>query len=161
MELHDMLKTVESNMAKAKPTAVVLTIKEGGIRKKKTTTPKGKGKEKVGTPNSVSKPKPKVADQSSSKIPKAKDSQEATCFQCGEKGHMRHVCPVYLKELNELWARGVVNPSGTFMIELNNTSISISWVLDTGGSTHICTNVQGLTGNRVLKAGELDLIMEN
>ena len=84
MELHGMLKTVESNMAKAKPTATVLTIKEGGIHKKKTNTPKGKGKEKVGTPNSVSKPKPKAVGQSSSKIPKAKDSKEATCFHCGE-----------------------------------------------------------------------------
>ena len=66
MELHGMLKTAESNMSKAKPTAVVLTIKEGGIHKKKNTTPKGKGKEKVGTPNSIPKPKPKVVGQSSS-----------------------------------------------------------------------------------------------
>ena len=162
MELHGMLKTAESNMSKAKPTAAVLAIKEGGISKKRTTTPKGKGKGKVGTPNNFPKPKPKVMGQSSSqKIPKGKDSQEATCFHCGEKGHMRRECPTYLKELNELRARGVANPSSMFMIELNNTSISNSWVLDTGCGTHICTNVQGLTRNRVLKTGELDLIMGN
>ena len=62
MELHDMLQTSESNMAKAKPTTTVLTIKEGRIHKKTNTTAKGKGKEKVGAPNSVSKPKPKAVN---------------------------------------------------------------------------------------------------
>ena len=47
------------------------------------------------------------------------------------------------------------------MIELNNASISNSWVLDTGCGTHICFNVQGLTRNRRLRPGELDLIMGN
>ena len=63
MELHGMLKTAESNMAKGK-TVVVLTIRVGGIRKKGKSTPKGKGKVKVGTPNS--KPKPKGVASTSS-----------------------------------------------------------------------------------------------
>ena len=162
MELHGMLKTAESNMSKAKPTAAVLSIREGGIQKKRTTTPKGKGKEKVGTPNTVSKPKPKAAGQSSSsKVQKATDPQEKTCYHCGAKGHWRRDCPKYLKELKELRAKGVANPSGMYMIELNNASTSNSWVLDTGCGTHICTNVKGLTKGRRLKAGELDLIMGN
>ena len=48
-----------------------------------------------------------------------------------------------------------------FMIKLHNTSISNSWVLDTGCSTHICSNFQGLKGSRTIKHGELNLIMGN
>ena len=68
---------------------------------------------------------------------------------------------MYLKKLKELRAEGVAVPSGTFMIELNNTSTSNSWVLDTGCGTHICTNVQGLQRSRRLENGKLDLIMGN
>ena len=93
MELHGMLKTAKSSMAKAKPATAVLAIREGGVQKKNTTTPKGKGKGKVGNPNF--KPKPKSMGQSSSsKVPQVKDPKEATCFHCGEKGHWRRVCPV-------------------------------------------------------------------
>ncbi|KAJ9565695.1 hypothetical protein OSB04_001661 [Centaurea solstitialis] len=46
MELHGMLKTAESNMAKSKPAAPVLAIREGGIKKKKAAPVKGKGKGK-------------------------------------------------------------------------------------------------------------------
>ena len=81
-----MLKTTESSMAKAKPAAVVPDIREGGVQKKNTTTPKGKGKGKgkVGNPNS--KPKPKsVGESSSSKVSQVKDPKEVTCFHCGDR----------------------------------------------------------------------------
>ena len=161
MELHGMLKTAESNMAKAKPATTVLAIREGGIQKKRKAS---KGKGKVGSPKPKPKPKPEpkgVASSSSTKIPQAKDPKEAICFHCGEKGHWRRTCPKYLKELQALRATGVAEPSSMFMIELNNTYISNSWVLDTGCGTHICTNVQGLTRSRKLRTGELDLIMGN
>ena len=79
----------------------------------------------------------------------------------GEKGHWRRACPVYLKELMEFQAKGITGPSSMYMIELNNASISNSWVLDTGCGTHICFNVQRLTRSRNLRTGELDLIMGN
>jgi len=158
MELHGMLKTAESNIAKAKPAAAaVLAIREGGVKKKKANAFKGKGKGK-GTPNSFSKPK---GAASTSKIPQSQNTKEATCFHCGEKGHWRRSCPTYMKGLEDLKAKGIAKPSGMFMIELNNTSISNSWVLDTGCGTHICTNVQGLQRSRRLRNGELDLIMGN
>jgi hypothetical protein len=47
------------------------------------------------------------------------------------------------------------------MIELHSTSISNSWVLDTGCGTHIYSNFQGLKGCRTIKHGELNLIMGN
>src|SRR5664279_645819 len=111
MELHGMLKTVESNIAKAKPAAAaVLAIREGGVKKKKANTSKGKGKGK-GTPNSF--PKPKGA-ASTSKIPQSQNTKEATCFHCGEKGHWRRSCPAYMKGLEDLKAKGIAKPSGMF-----------------------------------------------
>ncbi|KAJ9535405.1 hypothetical protein OSB04_un001481 [Centaurea solstitialis] len=47
------------------------------------------------------------------------------------------------------------------MIELHSTSVSNSWVLETGCGTHICSNCQGLKDSRTLKHGELNLIMGN
>ncbi|KAJ9558313.1 hypothetical protein OSB04_012927 [Centaurea solstitialis] len=47
------------------------------------------------------------------------------------------------------------------MIELHSTSVSNSWVLETGCGTHICSNCQGLKESRTLKHGELNLIMGN
>ena len=158
MELHGMLKTTESNMAKSKPAAPVLAIREGGIKKKKAAPVKGKGKGKAIQPNP--KPKAKGKGKAQSNIPQSKTPEDAVCFYCKEEGHWRRNCPKYLEELKKLNANGATT-SGTYMIELHSTSASISWVLDTGCGTHICTNVQGLKRSRKLRRGELDLIMGN
>ncbi|KAJ9558333.1 hypothetical protein OSB04_012947 [Centaurea solstitialis] len=159
MELHGMLKTAESNMAKSKPAAPVLAIREGGIKKKKKVAPvKGKGKGKAIQPNP--KPKTKGQGKAESNIPQSKTPEDAVCFYCKEVGHWRRSCPKYLEELKKLKANGA-STSGTYMIELHSTSTSNSWVLDTGCGTHICTNVQGLKRSRKVRRGELDLIMGN
>ncbi|KAJ9546873.1 hypothetical protein OSB04_019416 [Centaurea solstitialis] len=159
MELHGMLKTAESNMAKSKPAAPVLAIREGGIKKKKKAAPvKGKGKGKAIQPNP--KPKTKGQGKAQSDIPQSKTPEDAVCFHCKEVGHWRRTCPKYLEELKKLKANGA-STSGTYMIELHSTSASNSWVLDTGCGTHICTNVQGLKRSRKVRRGELDLIMGN
>ncbi|KAJ9556430.1 hypothetical protein OSB04_011044 [Centaurea solstitialis] len=158
MELHGMLKTAESNMAKSKPAAPVLVIREGGIKKKKAAPVKGKGKGKAIQPNP--KPKTKGQGKAQSDIPQSKTPEDAVCFHCKEVGHWRRTCPKYLEELKKLKANGA-STSGTYMIELHSTSASNSWVLDTGCGTHICTNVQGLKRSRKVRRGELDLIMGN
>ncbi|KAJ9556509.1 hypothetical protein OSB04_011123 [Centaurea solstitialis] len=158
MELHGMLKTAESNMAKSKPAAPVLAIREGGIKKKKAAPVKGKGKGKAIQPNP--KPKTKGQGKAQSDIPQSKTPEDAVCFYCKEVGHWRRSCPKYLEELKKLKANGA-STSGTYMIELHSTSTSNSWVLDTGCGTHICTNVQGLKRSRKVRRGELDLIMGN
>ncbi|KAJ9561476.1 hypothetical protein OSB04_006636 [Centaurea solstitialis] len=158
MELHGMLKTAESNMAKSKPAARVLAIREGGIKKKKVAPVKGKGKGKAIQPNP--KPKTKGQGKAPSDIPQSKTPEDAVCFHCKEVGHWRRTCPKYLEELKKLKANGA-STSGTYMIELHSTSTSNSWVLDTGCGTHICTNVQGLKRSRKVRRGELDLIMGN
>ncbi|KAJ9538124.1 hypothetical protein OSB04_030857 [Centaurea solstitialis] len=158
MELHGMLKTAESNMAKSKPAAPVLAIREGGIKKKKATTVKGKGKGKAIQSNP--KPKTKGQGKAQSNIPQSKTPEDAVCFYCKEVGHWRRSCPKYLEELKKLKVNGA-STSGTYMTELHSTSTSNSWVLDTGCGTHICTNVQGLKRSRKVRRGELDLIMGN
>ncbi|KAJ9556711.1 hypothetical protein OSB04_011325 [Centaurea solstitialis] len=51
--------------------------------------------------------------------------------------------------------------SGIFMMELHSTSVSNSWVPDTGCGACICSNFQGLKESRMLKHGGLNLIMGN
>lgn len=54
MELHDMLKTSKTNMAKPRTpagAAPVLAIREGNVKKKKSNYPNGKCKGKLGAPN--------------------------------------------------------------------------------------------------------------
>ena len=51
--------------------------------------------------------------------------------------------------------------SSMFVIEVNTVYNSNQWVLDTGCSSHICTNVQGLRDSRQLNKGESDLQVGN
>ena len=87
VELHGMLKTAQSNMAKGKQATSVLAIKEGGIKKKKANHPKGKGKGKAGKANY----QPKVKGNDKSSIPQKKTLDDASCFYCGDKGHWRRM----------------------------------------------------------------------
>ncbi|KAJ9548672.1 hypothetical protein OSB04_021215 [Centaurea solstitialis] len=88
------------------------------------------------------------------------DPKEAICFYCQERGHWKRSCLKYLEDLKMNKAKEC-GTSGIFMIELHSTSVSNSWVLDTGCGTHICSNFQGLKESRTLKHGELNLIMGN
>nr|GEY13996.1 hypothetical protein [Tanacetum cinerariifolium] len=116
----------------------------------------GKGKAKMGyapvqAPPFAPKPK---NPQTPKKDNPAKD---AICHQCGEVGHWRRNCPVYLAELmkkKKLSQRA--STSRIFTIELYSFP-STSWVYDTGCGTHICTTTQGLRGSRKLKPGALSL----
>ncbi|KAJ9549604.1 hypothetical protein OSB04_022147 [Centaurea solstitialis] len=155
---HDMLRSAEANMGKtqsAYSTAPVLTIREGGCKKKKVSHPKGKGKAKVVPRNQGLKRKAETSN-----ILPTSDPKEAICFYCQEKGHWKRSCPKYLEVLKVNKAKEC-GTSGIFMIERHSTSVSNSWVLDTGCGTHICSNSQGLKESRILKHGELNLIMGN
>ncbi|XP_071721438.1 uncharacterized protein [Rutidosis leptorrhynchoides] len=99
-ELHGMLRTAETSMGKrALP---VLAIDQGGS-KSKTSKPKvakrkgpahqGKGKGKMVTSTINKAKKQKVAEKANPK--------EDPCFGCGEMGHWKRNCPIYLKELKE------------------------------------------------------------
>ena len=158
MELHGMLRSAEASMGKTQVNnpAPVLAIREGGYQKKKVSHPKGKGKGKMVYPNKGQKRKMDSTD-----IAPASDPKEAVCFYCQEKGHWKRSCPKYLEDLKA--GKVKASSSGIFSIEFHNisTSISRSWVLDTGCGTHICSNLKGLRGSRTVMRGELNLIMGN
>ncbi|GJZ19975.1 retrotransposon protein, putative, ty1-copia subclass [Tanacetum coccineum] len=84
-------------------------------------------------------------------------AKDAICHQCGEVGHWRRNCPVYLAELlkKKKLSQGA-STSGIFTIELYSFP-STSWVYDTDCGTHICITTQGLRGSRKLKPGALSL----
>nr|GEX46206.1 hypothetical protein [Tanacetum cinerariifolium] len=84
-------------------------------------------------------------------------AKDAICHQCGEVGHWRRNCPVYLVELlkKKKLSQGA-NTSGIFTVELYSFP-NTSWVYDTGCGTHICITTQGLKESRKLKPGALSL----
>ncbi|GJW49988.1 retrotransposon protein, putative, ty1-copia subclass [Tanacetum coccineum] len=83
----------------------------------------------------------------------------AICHQCGEVGHWRRNCPIYLSKLmkKKKLSQGA-STLGIFTIELYSFP-STSWVYDTGCGTHICITTQGLRGSRKLKPGALSMYM--
>ncbi|KAH7691834.1 RNA-directed DNA polymerase protein [Dioscorea alata] len=144
-ELYGMLKNAEQSIKKSIPVLMV--------RKDKGKGGKWKGKAK-------SKPKEKVGPYSKgkeAKKPKPKPQKEDICFHCNEAGHWKRNCPLYLEELKK---RDKPSTLGIYMIEVN-LSIFISWVLDTGCGSHICSNVQRLRNRRRLTEGEVDLKVGN
>ncbi|GKA24259.1 zinc finger, CCHC-type containing protein [Tanacetum coccineum] len=87
-------------------------------------------------------------------------AKDAICHQCGEVGHWRRNCPVYLAELmkNKKLSQG--SSTLGFTIELYFFP-STSWVYDTGCSTYICITTKGLKASRKLKPGALSLYVDD
>ena len=142
VELHGMLKNVETNIQKKNP---VLMVQKGEGMKRKG---KGKGnKAKKG--QGQSKPKTK----------KPKLHKEGVCFFCNEQGHWQRNSKLYLEDLKKKKSSEATT-SGIYVIEVN-LSTSASWVLDTGCGSHICVNVQVLRNSRSLAKGEVDLRVGN
>ncbi|GJT39763.1 zinc finger, CCHC-type containing protein [Tanacetum coccineum] len=161
-ELHAMLKLHEESLPKKDANPALHAIRAGRVQKNQKNKPhkagkggQGKGKNKMGyAHNNVPfAPKPKTPP------PPKKDNpaKDAICHQCGEVGHWRRNCPVYLTELmkKKKLPQGA-STSGIFTIELYSFP-SKSWIYDTGCGTHICITTQGLRGSRKLKPGALSL----
>ncbi|GKD58332.1 zinc finger, CCHC-type containing protein [Tanacetum coccineum] len=161
-ELHAMLKLHEESLPKKDANPALHAIRAGRVQKNQKNKPhkagrgsQGKGKNKMGyAHNNVPfAPKPKTPP------PPKKDNpaKDAICHQCGEVGHWRRNCPVYLTELmkKKKLSQGA-SASGIFTIELYSFP-SKSWIYDTGCGTHICITTQGLRGSRKLKPGALSL----
>ncbi|GJS50476.1 retrotransposon protein, putative, ty1-copia subclass [Tanacetum coccineum] len=157
-----MLKLHEESLPKKDANPALHAIRAGRVQKNQKNKPhkagrgsQGKGKNKMGyAHNNVPfAPKPKTPP------PPKKDNpaKDAICHQCGEVGHWRRNCPVYLTELmkKKKLSQGA-SASGIFTIELYSFP-SKSWIYDTGCGTHICITTQGLRGSRKLKPGALSL----
>ncbi|GJS04371.1 retrotransposon protein, putative, ty1-copia subclass [Tanacetum coccineum] len=84
-------------------------------------------------------------------------AKDVICHQCGEVGHWRRNCLIYLVELmkNKKLSQGA-STSGIFTIELYSFP-STSWVYDMGCGTYICITTQGFGGSKKLKPGALSL----
>ncbi|GJY76735.1 retrotransposon protein, putative, ty1-copia subclass [Tanacetum coccineum] len=157
-----MLKAAKESLPKKDANPALHAIRAGRVQKNQKNKShkagkggQGKGKNKMGyAHNNVPfAPKPKTPP------PPKKDNpaKDAICHQCGEVGHWRRNCPVYLAELmkKKKLSQGA-SASGIFTIELYSFP-SKSWIYDTGCGTHICITTQGLRGSRKLKPGALSL----
>nr|GEW44321.1 zinc finger, CCHC-type [Tanacetum cinerariifolium] len=100
-ELHAMLKLHEETLPKKDANPALHAIRAGRVQKNQKNKSRkavkgshGKGKGKMGNAsNNASKP--------NTPPPPKKDNpaKDAICHQCGEVGHWRRNCPVYLAEL--------------------------------------------------------------
>ena len=110
-ELHGMLKTAESDMAKHESTSSIpTTSSREQKKKKKKPTPKGK----VG----VSKPIPHIESEDNDCVPHEEIQERVVCYFCGRFGDWgRHACPSCREDIKLLRKERVNFPSkGTFMI---------------------------------------------
>ncbi|GJX67751.1 retrotransposon protein, putative, ty1-copia subclass [Tanacetum coccineum] len=162
-ELHAMLKLHEQTLPPKEVAPALHAIRAGRIQKnqkkkshKAAKGNQGKGKAKMGYAPVQAPPfAPKPKNPPTPK--KDNPAKDAICHQCGEVGHWRRNCPIYLAELmkKKKLSQGA-STSGIFTIELYSFP-STSWVYDTGCGTHICITTQGLRGSRKLKPGALSL----
>ncbi|GJT50143.1 zinc finger, CCHC-type containing protein [Tanacetum coccineum] len=162
-ELHAMLKLHEQTLPPKEVLPALHAIRAGRIQKnqkkkshKAAKGNQGKGKAKMGyAPVLVPPFAPKPTNPPTPK--KDNPAKDAICHQCGEVGHWRRNCPVYLAELmkKKKLSQGA-STSGIFTIELYSFP-STSWVYNTGCGTHIYITTQGLRGSRKLKPGALSL----
>ncbi|GKD72666.1 zinc finger, CCHC-type containing protein, partial [Tanacetum coccineum] len=142
------------------PVTLGLAVKSKKVKSTKNRNPKwfrgqnqGNGKNKH-----TYAPKPKIPPP-----PKREDpAKDSICHECGETGHWKRNCPLYLAELlkKKKNAASGAGGSGIFTIELN-TFLNRSWIYDTGCGTHICNTTQGLRASRKLKPGALSLYVGN
>ncbi|PKI36517.1 hypothetical protein CRG98_043094 [Punica granatum] len=116
-----MLRTAEQDTSKRMPVLMIQGTKK-----------KGKGKSKGKKAKGASK-----CDSGALK-PKANVAKDDYCFYCGNIGHWKRNCKVYLEELRKK----------------NGSKTSIS---DTRCGAHICGNMQDLRDSRSLAKGEADL----
>ncbi|GJT69597.1 retrotransposon protein, putative, ty1-copia subclass, partial [Tanacetum coccineum] len=165
-ELHAMLKLHEETLPKKVTAPALHAIRAGKVQKNKNKKPskaakgvqgKGKGKKAYANAEPSYAPKPKNPP------PPKKDNpaKDAICHHCGEVGHWRINCPIYLTELLKKKQLSLgASTSGIFTIELYSFP-STSWVYDTGCGTHICNITQGLRGSKKLNLEALSLYMGN
>lgn len=133
IEIHFILKVTKSSMVKPCrdiSITLIMTIREGGIKIKKNSYPKGKGKGKVVRSKSI--PIKKV----DSDIAPTSNPNEAISFYFQHKGHWKCSCRKSMEDVN----KNKSNKFGTlsnFMIKFHSTSTFSSCILNIGCGTHI------------------------
>ncbi|KAL1225710.1 Retrovirus-related Pol polyprotein from transposon RE1 [Cardamine amara subsp. amara] len=116
---------------------------------------KGKGKGKADQVVNRDKPAPPPK-------PKAGPSKDDKCHFCKEPGHWKRNCKKFLEGFKNLKKAYETTSPGIYVIEVNVTSsVSTSWVLDTGCGAHICTNMQALSNKRKVEKGQVELRVGN
>nr|GEY76070.1 hypothetical protein [Tanacetum cinerariifolium] len=159
-KLHAMLKLHKQTLPKNNA-PILHAIRAGKVQKvnkHKKSQPQlaARGKNHEKRKNKLAyAPKPKIPPP-----PKREDpAKDSTCHKCGETGHWKRNCPLYLAELLKNTTLGA-GGSGIFVLELN-TILNRSWINDIGCGTHICNTTQGLRASRKLKPGALSLYVGN
>ncbi|CAN6573251.1 unnamed protein product [Malus baccata var. baccata] len=80
---------------------------------------------------------------------KARKSK-GTCFRCGNDERWKKKYRVRITSLMTRTFEGTIS-----VIESAFTMSSNSWIFDLGASQHICNSLQGLTGSKTLRNGEM------
>ena len=73
------------------------------------------------------------------------DSKEVVCFEYGQKRHWkRSSCPLYLQEVRDIKGKVYESTSDIYSIEIHNSYISNSWILNRGCGFCIFSDMKGL-----------------
>ncbi|CAN6566755.1 unnamed protein product [Malus baccata var. baccata] len=75
---------------------------------------------------------------------------KGTCFHCGKDERWKKKYMVRITSLMTRTLEGTIS-----VIESAFRVSSNSWIFDSGASQHICNSLQGLTGSRTLRNGEM------
>ena len=87
--------------------------------------------------------------------PNKKQNKRQRGTALNKKARWTRNCSIFLEK-----KKTEASPSDIFIIECNFSS-STSWILDSGCSSHICMDLQGLSNQRKLLPGEVDLRAAN
>lgn len=154
-ELLNMLVTAEGAMIRTKGSALIVDVGKASSSRtgyKPKSKPKQKGNKWKKGKQANLKPKAGIKKNGNNKNDKGR------CFECGELGHWKRNCKIYLASIKD-------NTSGMSNMLFIETELSVSstsdWVLDTGASSHICNSMQDLKESRRLSRGQESLRVGN
>jgi hypothetical protein len=111
-----------------------------------SSKPKGKKKKKVQT-QKAGKVANAVGVQGAVKKPKGK------CFRCKQSGHWKQDCPLPKKTNNTGMSLSLVTE--TYIAAISTST----WCVDTGATDHVCNSLQGFQRTRMLRDGEIYVLM--
>ena len=87
---------------------------------------------------------------------------KGTCFHCKEEGYWKRNCHLYLSELKAKKKASNVPSTSLHVLEsFYVDDSSLSWIVNSGATNHVCSSLQLLSSCKDLEEGELTPMVGN